>query len=125
MDSRQVIYLSLVFSAFFIGQLLGLGPIIGAPLSLVVLAYVSPKLSRKVIVEVFMLLMIGNVVLDFPSWLMFFTTGQSFLSSVGASMDWYIVLVFAVGYSLGRYLAYGTAKKIIAKSKLWQRYPLT
>ncbi len=125
MDSKQVTYLSIVFIAFFTGQLLGLGPFIGAPLSLVVLAYVSPKLSRRVIVEVFVLLMVGNVILDLPSWLMFFTTSQSFLGSLGVSFGWYMILVFMGGYSMGRYLAYGTAKKIINKSKLWNRYPLT
>ncbi len=125
MDSKQVTYLSVVFSSFFIGAMLGLGPLIGAPLSLVVLAYFSPKLSRRVVVEVFVLLMVGNIVFELPSWLMLFTVGQSFLASYGLSMDWYLILVFGVGYSLGRGLAYGTAKKIIGRSKLWLRHPLS
>ncbi len=126
MDSKQVTYLSIVISSFFVGHILGLGPILGAPLSLVTLAYFSHVFNKRLVAEVFVMLMAGNVLLDLPSWLMFITVGQNYFAFIGAKfLDWLVIVFIFVGVGMGRYLAYGTAKKIIGRSKLWQRYPLT
>ncbi len=76
METKQVVYLSIVFSAFFLSMVFPFRALIGAPLSLVVLAYVSPKLSRKATVEMFAVLMLMNFALDLPDWLAWFTVGK-------------------------------------------------
>lgn len=127
MKSKSVVYAALVFAFFFVGSVVPLGTLIGAPVSLVVLAFFGPKLSRKLTVEVFVALTVLGFVRDVPDWFLFYSSGQSFLVSVGAPAELMVYLMPLVlgGFVCGRGFIYLSAVGIIRRSKLWQRYPLS
>lgn len=114
-----------MFAAFFVGSLIPLRALIGAPFSFVVLAFFAPKFNKRLIIGLIIVLSCFNIILDLPEWSALFAIGDSYLTSLGIYNASYFVLpTFAVSYMVGRFLIYVTAIKIVKKSRIWERYPI-
>jgi len=123
--SKSVIYLSIVFSSFFVGSLIPINMILGAPLSLVTLAYFQPYLKTKLTLTVFLLLSFFNIVMMLPNWVALYITINSYLGTIKFTIPaWFTMIYMGCGFMLGRLIVLNTANKLIKKSKVRERYPL-
>lgn len=123
MDSKLTIYISIVISSWFIGFLIPFNIILGAPLSLVTLAYFSQYLKTKITLLVFGLLSIANIVVEPQVFLSLIFFGERAIAFLDIG-SWFSVIWITLGTLVGRFISMQIAMKIIMHSKLWKKYPV-
>ena len=123
MDTKMIIYLSIIFASFFIGSLIPINMVLGAPLSIVALAYFQPYLKRGITILVFSILTVAAIVTSYSVLVALFTVANNIYSALG--IPFWCTCIVMIGGTIGaRLLIMNTANRVIRKSKIRTRYPL-
>lgn len=127
MDCKTTIYISLIFTAMFVGQFIPFKQILGAPLSLILLAYFEPYLSKKVALAIFTILgaffaFVFNI--EFTAAIIGLNE-KYMLTFVGYCPFWFPLTWSVLQMYSGYLLVFAVASKIIKKTKIRERFPLS
>jgi hypothetical protein len=128
MRSISTMYVSLIFCAFFVGQVIPFGQVIGAPLSLLLLAYFEPHFKVKKSLLILAIIGIINFCIFHFELTQFFMNATQNYFYATLQVECPIIVAFTMTLfsgSIGYIALFVTAEQIIKKTGLWNRFPIT